>query len=399
MILSKKYSYLCTMAGMRKTDNSGMKFYFSILLSLITLLAKGQAVKFQLHRINPCNGKETMSHSYGLSYYLTDTLVVTDFLGAPARYVLTQGDDPKNPSKKHVFDSLDKKGNLVLPKTGKYYLYIDENDNPEPAPITINIQHRSVFVYKYTEPKVVYQNIGFLHAYWVYINCDTLAEGYVEDLYPNGKMRLRGNFEKGNTKDSLVLFYANGNVARQFLRLPNEEQNREFDSLGNLRLITQTSTEYVGTPSMHVSKYALMKSYFENGQLRTQVSDYVKSEDEDSLLINAYYENGKPQLIQTKNSRTEYYENGNKKDVYTWTRKKAYGGFDYTTKQDNYDENENLTETIEYENWDSGFYSPTMDVSRSDKIDKWMIYKNGKAIIKAENVATKDYFGNTDNQK
>ena len=376
-----------------------MKFYFSILLSLIMLFAKGQGVRFQLHRINPCNGKETPDDSYG-SYYLTDTLAVSNtpyFFKYASRYVYSaaQGDQI-NLSKDHIFAPFDSE-NLVLPKTGKYYLFIDELDNPEAAPIPIDIRDTGVFVFKYQEAKVILQHdLRIVEPDFFYRNCDMLAEGYVEDFYPNGKIRLRGNFVKGKTKDSLVLFYANGNIFRQRFRFPKENQDKIFDSLGNLRSISQSSRKYA---TMFTPEYTIAKAYFENGRLSAQLYERNKKKKW-ITLIRRYFENGKPQLVQTKKSRIEYYENGNKKVVYTWKiKKRKYHSYDEIIKRNIYNENEKLTETIEYENWDSGFYSPTMDVSRSDWIDKWIIYKNGKAIIKAEDVATNTYFGNTDNQK
>ena len=61
-----------------------------------------------------------------------------------------------------------------------------------------------------------------------------LAEGYQEDFYPNGNVRIRGNFSEGNPKDSLVLFYSNGAVKTRSHFPLKELIIENYDSLNHL---------------------------------------------------------------------------------------------------------------------------------------------------------------------
>jgi hypothetical protein len=92
----------------------------------------------------------------------------------------------------------------------------------------------------------------------------------------------------------------------------------------------------------------------------------------------------------------EYYDNGNKKIVYTWKRAKDKDivGIFLKIRKNIYDKNKHLEELIEYETSRISSISASndLDISNSDWIDKWIIYKDGKETIKAEDVDTKGYF-------
>jgi antitoxin component YwqK of YwqJK toxin-antitoxin module len=327
-----------------------------VLLLLLTFhFSRGQVVRFQIKRVTQCDKDGKIDSSY---YYLTDY-------------------------KDSIYKN--ESGTVLLPKTGKYIIHNwSEPDTDFPI---ININEEGLFIYTLYEPKIVMRSYG-MHPRYVYEICGMAIDGFQEDFYSNGNLRIRGNFIKGKPKDSLVKFYSNGVTKRRLTYLPKEIFIEEYDSLSNLEKISHNSNK-----SYYLTDYKTTE-YYPNGKIR------LKESHIDRLVkIEEYYANGQVKIVQTKKGRTENHENGNKKIVYTWKRKKqkvipGEYNFDYSITKKIFDETGLLLQVQVYDYW--GLYQPQpiLELSKSDWISKWVKWDNGKEIIVAIDVDTKKYFKN-----
>ena len=324
-----------------------------IVLLLAFHFCQGQQVRFQIKRISPCDSIGKIDSSW---YYLSDYLDST-------------------------YHS--ESGTVILPKIGAYNVHFwTYRDLLFPQ---ITIHDTGLMVYSFYEPKIVLRSYG-MHPRFVYENCGKLINGYDEDYYSNGNLRIRGNFQEGKPKDSLVTFYSNGVTQKRLTYLPKEVFIEEYDSLSNLTKVSHNSNK-----SYYLTDYRTTE-YYPGGQIR------LKESNIDRLVkIEEYYPNGQVKIVQTKKERTEYHVNGQKKIVYTWKRKKqkvipGEYNFDFTITKKIFDETGLLLEVQVYDYW--GLYQPQprLEFSKSDWINKWVKWDNGKEIIVASDVDTEEYF-------
>lgn len=329
-----------------------------IFLLLTFHFCRGQQVRFQIKRINQCDKVGKIDSSY---YFLTD-------------------------DKDSIYNN--ESGTVLLPKPGKYSIhYWSKPDTYFPS---IIIKDEGPYVYIHSEPKIVMRSYG-MHGRLVYEICEKAIEGFQEDYYANGNVRIRGTFVNGKPKDSLVTFYFNGVTNKRVTYFPKEIFIEEFDSSSNLVKVSHNSNK-----SYYLTDYKTTE-YYPTGQVRLKESNRNKL-----VTIEEFYPNGKIRIIQTKKSRKEYYENGNNKTDYTWKRKKEKvvkrkHCFNYTVTKKMFDESGILLEVQIYEHW--GLYQPQprLELSRSDWINKWVKWENGKEIIIANNEDTEKYFNNRTN--
>jgi hypothetical protein len=326
---------------------------FIVLLILSFHFSQGQQVKFQIKRTNPCDTVGKIDSTY---YYLSD-------------------------SKDSLYHS--ELGTVALPDTGTYNVHFLTYRDLPISPI--NIPDTGLTVFTWYEPKIVLRAYG-MHPRSVYESCGILINGYDEDYYDNGKIRIRGNFRDGKPEDSLVTFYANGVTKRRLRYLPKETIIEEYDSLSNL-----TSVSYNSNKSYYLTDYKTTE-YYLNGRVRRQELSIDKL-----VLIEEYYPDGQKKVIQTDKRRTEYHQNGSLNIIYTWKRKKqkvipGEYNFDFVVTKKTFNEAGALLEMQVYDYW--GLYQPQprLEFSQSDWINKWSKWKDGKEIIVAENVKTKEYF-------
>jgi antitoxin component YwqK of YwqJK toxin-antitoxin module len=327
-----------------------------VLVPILTFyFCRGQVIRFQINRITQCDKSGKIDSSY---YYLTD-------------------------DKDSIYNN--ESGTVFLPKTGKYIIHNwSEPDTDFP---TIDINEEGLLIYTHYEPKIVMRSYG-MHPRHVYEICGKAIDGFQDDFYPNGNLRIRGNFVKGKPKDSLVTFYANGVTKRRLTYLPKEVLIEEYDSLSNLEKVSHNSNR-----SYYLTDYKTTE-YYPDGKIR------LKESNIDRLVkIEAYYPNGQVKIVQTKKGRTEYHENGEKNIVYTWKRKKqkvipGEYNFDYTITKKIFDETGLPLEVQVYDYW--GLYQPQprLEFSKSDWINRWVKWDNGKEIIVASDVDTEKYFKN-----
>lgn len=326
-----------------------------IILILAFHFCKGQQVRFQIKRISPCDSVGKIDSS---SYFLSDNL------------------DSNYQSES---------GTVILPNIGVYKVHFWTYRNlPFPQ---INIQDTGLLVYLFYQPKIVLRSYG-MHPRFVYENCGKLINGYDEDYYSNGNIRIRGNFQEGNPKDSLVEFYTNGITKKRFTYLPKEIFIEEYDSLSNLKKVSHNSKK-----SYYLTDYTTTE-YYSNGKVRLRESSIDRL-----VKIKEYYPNGQLKLTQTKNGRIEYHENGKKEIVYTWKRKKqkvipGEYNFDYTITKKIYDKAGIQIEVQIYNYW--GLYQPQprLEFEKSDWIIKWIKLESNQEILIASDENAKKYFKN-----
>lgn len=313
----------------------------------------GQGIKFQIKRINPCDRIGKIDSS---DYYLSDNLDSTYY---------------------------GESGVVKLPKPGIYNVHFStyrDIDFPK-----INIQDTGLFVYTFHEPKIILRSYG-MHPRFVYESCGKLINGYDEDYYSNGNIRIRGNFQEGKPKDSVVTFFSNGIPQKRLTFLPKEIFIEEFDTSANLIKVSHNSNKSYYLTDFNTTEY------YTNGKIKRHESNIKRL-----AIIKEFYPNGQLKIVQTKKYRNEYYENGNKEITITWKRKKVKEikgeyRFDFKTHKTKYNLDGEKVEEIVYEDWRLLQPQPRLEVSSSDWINKWTKYENNKKIIVANEVAPKDYF-------
>ena len=324
------------------------------LLLLISHFCSGQQVKFQIKRINPCDrvGKIDSSDYY----YLSDNL--------DSNYYAESG-------------------TVILPGPGVYNVHFwTYRDLPFPK---ITIQDTGLLIYTFDEPKIILRSYG-MHPRFVYENCGTLINGYAEDYYSNGNIRIRGNFQEGKPKDSVVKFFSNGIIEKRWTFLLKEVLIEDFDSSANLIKVSHNSTK-----SYYLTDYNTTE-YYTNGKLKRTESNIQRL-----VIIEEFYPNGELKTVQTKKYRNEYFENGNKQITFRWKRKKVKEvkneyRFEFKIRKTEYNLNGDKVEEIVYEEWRLLQPQPILEISNSDWIYKWTKYENGKEIIVANEIATEDFF-------
>lgn len=330
-----------------------MRNALTIMILLGVQVSNGQTISFQLKRANACNKSGTIDSSW---YSLID----------------------ENDS---TYNSQD--GTVLLPKAGKYRIVMWTEPDTRLQPIEITNQ--GSYVYTYNEPKIVVRSFG-MHPVTVYETCGKPIEGYQEDFYPNGHLKVRGNFQNGKPKDSLVTFYYNGVTERRLTYLPKEILIEEYDSLHNLTRVSHNSNK-----SYYLTDYKTVE-YYGNGKIKLKESSFNRS-----VTIEEYYPGGQLKIIQTKKYRTEHFENGKISVEYKWKRKKVKEAaqehrYEFTIHKTTYDLYGNKLEYAVYENWQMIQPQPYLEIKRSDWIDVWTKYENGKDSMIAESISTEDFF-------
>ncbi len=341
-----------------------MKYLLVLLIIASCIIAEAQSVSFQLQRITPCNSSPTVD---SFDYYLTDNLSNTS-------YSLPYGKET---------------GTLILPRPGKYTIHTYDID-PETTK-EIEIPDTGLFIYKIIEPKIVLRTYNVLHPPSLYEICGHIIEGYAEDFYPNGNLRIRGNFSKGKPKDSLVLFYSNGALKTR-VRFPlNELIIENYDSLNHLlRIRTGNNYNPYFTPGKDV--HYQITDYFTTGKIKR-----TESKEGYIIIFKEYYSNGVLKIEQTKNFSKEYYENGRRKTVCVWERKKdtTTDSYNFIITRVVFNKSGGILEKQVFEQWESDNnlyeYQPEIEILKSDWIIEWTKSEKGKKISVAKDISTEKY--------
>jgi len=268
-------------------------FHMRYLLTILTLLCLqplySQSVQFQIQRTNPCNPTPVIEKE---TYFIIDT---TD--GAWTDYSNIDSDV------------------ITLPKPGKYIVL--RGTEPDIENYTIDLK-AGLTIETIHDPKIMLRLPSTLDANFVYETCGKLSEGYQEEFYPDGRIKIRGTFKEGFIKDSVAEYFSNGKRKYQCQYKKKEVLTTRYDSING-----KTSIYWSQRGSFMIYHSHSSTVFFPN-----QTVNWIRSDIKNIITIREYYPDGTLKLKQTKNRRTEYYTNGKPKINYEWRRKTAGSYFD-----------------------------------------------------------------------
>jgi antitoxin component YwqK of YwqJK toxin-antitoxin module len=331
-----------------------MRYFPAAIFLFLGTVCFGQSVRFKLYQTGSCSPKERLDTAYALykAPFSSDTAFIP------------------------------KKGIADLPGIGKYRIYLH---NGHVVDTTIDIRDTGLFILRYREPDIG-RYPGGLDMAPVYVSCGKLVNGYFEAFYPNGKIKLRGNFVGGYPRDSLVTYYANGALESKERIYKKETVVEKFDSLSR-------RTKIIESQNGPVMIYRWRKSteFFPDGSISLKESDIRHI-----YTIRAYYPNGRKKIKQTKKRRVEYQDNGVKTLVCRRRQKLELFDVhikymnDYLFHKKEYDERGKLVQITVYECYArSGF--PNWGSYEADWIVNLKKFKDGKVTYQLSDVAAKDY--------
>ncbi len=222
-----------------------MRHLIILLFSVTSLSSSSQSIRFQLFIKSSCNEKNNLA--------LNRNIILTD----KSSYFLTNISNIKD-TQYWNNDS----GIIYLPDTGKYEVHIYENQDAD-LPV-MEIKDTGFYTYVYAKPKIIFRCLGDPGCY--YFTCDSLANGFQEDYYKNGGIRIKGNFLKGKIKDSVVTYYSNGVIETRRIHLTKETIINKFDSGSHLI----SNAKYFNNHGW--SSDNQIKEYFSNGYIKSKSS-------------------------------------------------------------------------------------------------------------------------------
>jgi antitoxin component YwqK of YwqJK toxin-antitoxin module len=317
----------------------------------------GQGIKFQLYLTKACSTVEKLDTTYYL--YKVPGNMDTAFIP--------------------------KAGITYLPSKGRYMIGFDNGpilDSP-----FIEINDTSLVIFRLKENKIALYE-GGLDSPPVYESCGILLNGYGEDFYPNGNVRIRGNFKNGRPKDSLVTFYQNGKVKKRTIHLLKETFITEFDSLSHLAKTSAYEKGNYQKNGFYNQKFKITE-FFNNGRIKLNEAHFGRL-----VLIKELYPSGQLKIMQTRKKRVEYYDNGTISSSYTWKypREKDLG-YSLKVQKRQYDKNGQILLTATYEFWNNSDTKPEveLDIDKSDWIESVKQYEGGKVVFAEKDLETKMY--------
>lgn len=294
-----------------------------LLLFLCCNIGNGQ-VQFQLQRITPCNSQPYVEKE---TYFLRDT---------------TDNDKSYSNFESDV---------ITLPYPGKYI--VQRVTEPDLKDYIVELKEGLTIETCY-DPKIMFRKPWVVDSDFVYFVCGMLCQGYQEDFYPDGKIKIRGTFKDGFVTDSLVEYYSNGKIQRETRNQRDGIHTNRYDNLGR-------KTNYFWSARRGYMVYGGWREiiYFSNEKINLDISDIGHI-----VKIEGYYPNGNLKIKQTKKKRIEYYESGNIKTIYCWKANKEFDNtidnesiyyYTFQIKVKNYDEKGKLINE-EYKEEDGNSY-------------------------------------------
>ena len=318
-------------------------FIFLITSSLNSL---GQSIEFSLDIKNPCDGLIKPDSSFYLSRNFE---IYSDTSSFYNRVV-------------------------ALPDTGTYMLYL-YNRALDIDSIPITISDFKPTTYTYLANKIQRIKRG-MHGPFVYECCNEPCQGFNQDRYQNGNLRIEGYFNEGKPIKDLNFYTESGQLKRKLVFQKRVTEIYEYDSESNL------IKESFNSNKLYYLTDFTSNEYYQNGELkiRTRRKNGIEK-------IQVFKDNGDLLTKQTKNNRIEYDSLGNLKLKYHRSRrnvlidifKKEYK-FTYKIRKEEYDPNGNLTSRAVYELWD--YHSPNsiFSIDEADWIYEQSVFENGKLI-------------------
>ncbi len=329
---------------------------FALMLSLLfTSLCNGQAYRFRLYRTAACKTTSYLDTDYAL--YKIPGSIDTDYMP--------------------------KAGTVYLPGPGRYGLVLN---NAPHIDTVFEIRDTGLFVFNYKEPDVgLYYDGNIVDEVPRYKNCDLELQGYFECKYPNGNLRIKGDFINGLAKDSLLFFYDNGQLKSRWRHLRSYAIAEKFDSTGNkVKIFTRENGSFM---TYHWRKII---EFFPNGKVK-----FVASDVDHIRLIKEYYANGQIKIDQTKRHRYEYAENGTRLLSFIWKTKRSELGEkhekDFTVKEKVYIPSGEMVMSIVYSCENELTYPPPLKPNKADEIDSITIFKDSRVASKISDISTEKY--------
>lgn len=263
---------------------------------------------------------------------------------------------------------------VELPKAGSYNLHFNF-DNPIIVEITENNANRDTILLKRLELMIYVSNPPRSN----YFDCGNLANGKVNDLYANGKIRTKGVFKDGQPIDTLFEYHRNGKLSELFIPEKKWKRITYFDN-GQIQSIYDTKKRFEN-------------KYFLNGQLKKEEKwnrRYISKKIE-------YDENGNISKIANKKEQKKFNQRGiliekiQRKEILVIDRIFAKNAYDrhnkfYEYKWETFDDKGIIKRNITFDS--NGFLmSPYPDsINQIDDyfFNKISFYENGKESKKIE---------------
>lgn len=299
-----------------------------LLLFLCCNIGNGQ-VQFQLQRITPCNSQP---------YIEKETYFLRDATDTEKSYSNFESDV------------------ITLPYPGKYI--VQRVTEPDLQDYIVELKE-GLTIETCHDPKIMFRLPWIVDPYFVYLVCGIPCQGYQEDFYPDGKIKIRGTFKDGFVADSLVEYHPNGKMQRVTREQKDGIHTSRYDNLGR-------KTNYFWSATRGYMVYGGWREivYFSNEKINLDISDIGHI-----VKIEGYYPNGNLKIKQTKKRRIEYYESGNVKTVYSWKASKEFGGirdneniyyYTFQIKVKNYDEKGRLVNKENKEEEGNSYPQPSI---------------------------------------
>lgn len=252
-------------------------------------------VQFQLQRITPC---DSLAYIEKEIYFLEDA----------------EGDESYSNIESDT---------VTLPHPGKYI--VKRVTEPELEDYIINLTE-GLTIETSNDPKIMLRSPWTMHPDFIYYICGKPGDGYQEDFYPDGKIKIRGTFKDGAIVDSLAEYYPNGSRKRNIIYNNNGAHITTYNNLNKKESYYWSAKRgYMGYRSRRRTVY------FEDGNINFVISDidHIIKEEE-------YYPNRYLKTKQKKNKRIEYFNSGNIKTIYSWKTIKKFRNINREENVNNY---------------------------------------------------------------
>jgi antitoxin component YwqK of YwqJK toxin-antitoxin module len=256
-------------------------------------------------------------------------------------------------------------GVVSLPDTGNYFVFPHGSySNPVPVRISagLNTMH-----YK---DSIIMTSCCGVDQPPIYVSCGAPINGYKEDHYPDGKIKIRGTFREGRIKDSLVQFYENGKTREKDIQLSKQYITFRFDSNGNKLSYWHSFAIKPGKRYDHI-----LITYYPDGKIKFH--DVLKNRIHS---LEKYYPNGLLWYKQTKKERTEYTDQGKISIQYTWKYvKDDPPAYKMNVGKKAYDTDGNVTEALTYEIWEQNGKTGFDIRTKPSWVTSYQKLQNGKS--------------------
>lgn len=264
---------------------------------------------------------------------------------------------------------------VILPHSGPYSI---AREMMPPLAI-IHVPDTSWYTLTLPEGRIVECMYG-MHGERRFETNGQRINGYLDDFYPNGHVRIRGNFTDGKPKDSLVYFHGNGQTKRLLRYQKTNVLIREYDSLGHLLQVSRNKRTF------YLTDYRTI-IYYPSGRLQL-----VSSRKNQVQRIRAYYPDGQLLTRQKPRKRATYFPTGKLQSAIKWTRKRAPriagdAQFEFVVTEKTYDSSGRLVRKLIYEEWTGYSRQPNLGIRHADWIISYETYIDGQRRTIARDIS------------